>query len=74
MNILNSTITGNTAEFAGGIYSDGSAQVTLIDFSTITNNTGVEEGGGIYQDTTAGGLTLISNSIACDNISPLRQI
>ncbi len=70
LNITNSTISGNSASDIGGIYSDGTSCTTLIDFSTVANNsaTGATgEGGGIYQDTTAGGSTLVSNSISADN-------
>ena len=70
MNVTNSTISGNSANDIGGIYSDGSAATCIIDFSTVANNhaTGLTgEGGGIYQDTTAGGSTFVSNSISADN-------
>ncbi len=75
MTVTNSTISGNSAHDAAGIYSDGSAQTTIIDFSTIANNHTDPtngEGGGIYQDTTFGGSTFVSNSISADNTATLR--
>ena len=70
MNITNSTVSGNAAHDAAGIYSDGSGVATVINFSTIANNTAdatMGAGGGIFQDTTPGGSTTISNSIAANN-------
>jgi CSLREA domain-containing protein len=74
MTVINSTVSGNSAADIGGIYSDGSAATCIIDFSTVANNTANNpvppaQGGGVFQDTTAGGSTFISNSISADNIA-----
>ena len=71
MNLLNSTVSGNSAQFAAGIYSDGSAAFTVLDFSTVAANSAVGEGGGIYQDVTNGGTTTIKNTIVADNSGPI---
>jgi hypothetical protein len=53
VSIENSTITGNTADFGGGIanrgdgYEDDGATLTLVR-STITGNTATERGGGLH--------------------------
>ncbi len=67
VNITNSTISGNSAAFAGGIYSDGSAATMNLNFSTVASNAAQTSGGGLYQDSTALGLTILKNSIVADN-------
>jgi len=59
----NSTLTGNSAARAGGIYNAESGQVT-INGSTLSNNTATYTGGGIldYGSVTVSGSTLTSNS------------
>jgi CSLREA domain-containing protein len=74
MTVTNSTVSGNTAADIGGVYSDGSAATCIIDFSTVARNTANNpvppaQGGGIFQDTTAGGSTFVSNSISADNVA-----
>ena len=73
LNVTNSTISGNSAADIGGIYSDGATATTVIDFSTVSNNhatnTTNPQGGGVFQDTTAGGSTFISNSAVADNMA-----
>ncbi|MEW5987283.1 MAG: choice-of-anchor Q domain-containing protein, partial [Chloroflexota bacterium] len=44
--IINSTISGNTAAYGGGIFHE-LGNLTLI-YSTVTNNQSTSEGGGIY--------------------------
>jgi uncharacterized repeat protein (TIGR02543 family) len=44
--IVNSTITGNAADFAGGIENYNGALRIL--FTTITDNTAARDGGGVY--------------------------
>ncbi|MBK8466079.1 MAG: CSLREA domain-containing protein [Chloracidobacterium sp.] len=74
MTVTNSTVSGNSAADIGGIYSDGSAATCIIDFSTVANNSATNtvppaQGGGIFQDTTAGGSTFVSNTISADNMA-----
>jgi CSLREA domain-containing protein len=72
MTIANSTVSGNSAHDIGGIYSDGSAQTTIIDYCTVANNHAdptAGQGGGIFQDTTAGGSTFVSDTISADNVA-----
>ncbi len=73
VNISNSTLSANSAAYAGGIYTDGSAATLLIDFSTFATNTANtapdSEGGALLQDSTAGGTTFISNSVFADNVA-----
>ena len=73
MAVTNSTVSGNSAADIGGIYSDGATATTIIDFSTIVNNTANNttnpQGGGVFQDTTAGGATFLSNSVVADNVA-----
>ena len=57
VNVTNSTISGNTAEIAGGVYSDGAVATVNFKFSTIASNSATGSGGGLYQDVTAGGVT-----------------
>ncbi|MBK8466537.1 MAG: hypothetical protein IPL32_11955 [Chloracidobacterium sp.] len=75
MNITNSTISGNSSHDVAGIYSDGAFGTCVIDFSTITGNVADAasgDGGGIYQDTTAGGATFVSNSISANNVASVN--
>lgn len=44
----NSSITGATSAYGGGIYNEGSVQ--LLDNTKITNNLGYFLGGGVYND------------------------
>lgn len=70
MNLINSTVSGNGAQDAAGVYSDGAAATCTINFSTIASNAAnatAGVGGGVYQDSTSGGTTTIRNSISADN-------
>jgi N-acetylneuraminic acid mutarotase len=74
LNVTNSTVSGNSAHDIGGIYSDGSAATCVIDFTTVANNHADPtsgDGGGIFQDATAGGATFVSNSISADNTASI---
>jgi hypothetical protein len=69
VNIINSTFSGNSAEYGGAVYVDGigfygyAGCVATITNSTISGNTATGVGGGIYN---VGGLT-ISNSTLSGN-------
>jgi hypothetical protein len=75
LSLLNTTVSGNTAEgVGGGIYSIGpGAAVDLVN-TTISNNTAdsddnstTEMGGGLHND---GGNVRIKNSLVLDNHNP----
>jgi CSLREA domain-containing protein len=72
LNVINSTISGNSATFAGGVYNDGTAATVRMNYCTVASNAALAggEGGGILQDTTTGGATLIKNSVVADNSAP----
>lgn len=64
--IIGSTISGNKAATAGGIYlygdsTDGGA--FTINKTTIANNVATNSGGGILSDTDVGSLTIIASKI-----------
>ena len=65
VNVTNSTITGNSATAGAGIYTTGKNTVFNVNFTTITSNAAVTEGGGFFRN--ASGVTLLSNSILADN-------
>ena len=67
VNLTNSTVSGNSADIGGGIYSDGAAATINLNYSTVASNTATRNGGGLYQDTTVGGVTNLKNSIVADN-------
>jgi|SRR5579859_389949 len=46
--ILRTTISGNTADFGGGIYLDRPANLVTIEDSTVSGNSAANIGGGIY--------------------------
>jgi len=59
--IINSTISGNTAERGGGIFNEGEV---ATENTTIADNTANTTGGGIFND---GGAVAMHNTIAADN-------
>ncbi|MBN1909170.1 MAG: hypothetical protein JW818_05475, partial [Pirellulales bacterium] len=65
--LTNSTISGNSAKEGGGIYSNSSPDslVATITNSTISDNTGFIDGGGIWQS----GLLSIENCIVLGNLA-----
>jgi len=65
VNVTNSSITGNSATAGAGIYTTGKNTVFNVNFSSITSNAAVTEGGGFFRN--ASGVTLLSNSILADN-------
>ena len=67
--LINSTISGNEAQFGGGLQNSGGALIATN--STITNNTATESsgGGGIRTFNTFGGTTTLVNSIVARNVS-----
>ena len=65
LTINNSTISGNTAHNAGGLYSDGN--VFVVEHSTITNNTATNSGGGIQLDFPN---NFVGHSIVAGNFAP----
>ena len=62
--LTNSTVSGNTAESGGGIYSNGN--VTLTN-STVSGNTAAQDGGGIYGN----GAVTLTNSTVSGNTAAL---
>jgi len=69
--IRNSTISGNTAPNAGGIYSNYASDWTEIINSTITNNTATDgEGGGLSAASSYD--FIIVNSIDAGNLAASR--
>ena len=61
LTLLNSTVTGNTADDGGGVVSNGT--LTMYN-STIANNTATNSGGGLV---TAAGTAHVRNSIVANN-------
>jgi hypothetical protein len=65
LTLLNSVITGNTANLGGGIFTEGNA---TISSSTITGNTSNNNGGGIYNSGT-NNLTILPLTVVNSEIS-----
>jgi CSLREA domain-containing protein len=66
VNITNSTISGNSAEFTGGGISNGQAGSTVnLNYCTVASNTAGERGGGLRSL----GVFNIKNTIIADNSS-----
>ena len=63
--MTNSTVSGNSANNAAGIYNSGTTATVNLNFSTVASNTATTNGGGLFQDTT--GTTNLKNSIVGDN-------
>ncbi|MDZ8226419.1 DUF4347 domain-containing protein [Nostoc sp. ChiVER01] len=64
LSLIDSSVSGNTAYFGGGIYSGGTLRLTN---STVSGNTALEDGGGIYNagvDYDAGSAILINATIS----------
>jgi hypothetical protein len=67
LTIINSTISGNTASYGGGITNeDPLAKISIIN-STITGNT-ASSGGGIDNGSSNAGTVILSNSIVVGNV------
>jgi CSLREA domain-containing protein len=74
ISLLNSTVSGNSASFGGGIANSplrGQAGIGLRN-TTVTGNSASQEGGGIYQngpenDEDFGGLGLVNSLVARNN-------
>jgi len=64
LTIINSALSGNTADFGGGVYNGGTLNIVN---STISGNTANTEGAGVYNPVT---LTII-NSTFSDNTSQI---
>ncbi len=62
--LINSTIAGNTADSAGGIYVDSETGSTTVTNCTITRNRETKDGGGGIH---AFGPTTLYNTIVCGN-------
>jgi hypothetical protein len=67
LEVANSLITGNTAQWGGGIYNDATGELTVVN-SEISGNTATSTGGGggIYN---WGGLAFVFDSVISDNDS-----
>lgn len=63
LTVNNSTISGNSALYGGGIFALPGSDVTITD-STVSANSAKYDGGGIYND---GGTVTIINSTVSDN-------
>ena len=70
INLTNSTVSGNTAAFGGGIYNDGPVGTVNLNYCTVASNSATTQGGGVMQDTTPGGVTNLKSSIVADNTAP----
>ena len=64
MTLVNSTISGNTAKDDAGLINSGS--LSVID-STIAGNNAAYEDGGIYSNTSIGGLLMLEDTIVAGN-------
>jgi len=62
LTVINSALSGNTADFGGGVYNGGTLNVVN---STISGNTANTEGGGVYNPV----ILAIINSTFSDNTS-----
>ncbi|MGJ8642878.1 MAG: beta strand repeat-containing protein [Luteolibacter sp.] len=69
LTLQNSTITGNSTDVGGGLYSHTnlSGQTTTLISCTITNNTATFAGGGIYNNT---GKTSLTHCTITGNTAP----
>lgn len=67
--IMNSAIYGNNSPYGGGVYNKDTIEVTTLSIinSTISSNTAVLKGGGIYNL----GLMLVNNNTIFDNSSSI---
>jgi len=63
--LANSTVSANTASFGGGIYNGENATTTLINV-TITHNSALTNGGGLYNPGDAPGAFMLTNTIVAD--------
>jgi hypothetical protein len=65
--IVDSTVTGNRSRYGGGVFAENTGNLSslTIDNSTISQNTAVRTGGGIYNFD--GSLTIINSSVVTDN-------
>jgi hypothetical protein len=67
----NITISGNSAEFGGGIENEKNGTATLTNV-TITGNTAVFGGGGVYQDKSDAGKTItLKNTIVANSTNSI---
>jgi predicted outer membrane repeat protein len=65
--LTSSTVSGNLASAAGGIWNgDGYGALTLVTSCTVSGNSAVYGGGGIYSQV---GLTTLRNTIVAGNAS-----
>jgi hypothetical protein len=65
LEVVDSVITGNTAEWGGGIYNDTIGKLTVVD-SQISGNDAFTSGGGIYN---WGGTAFVFDSLISGNDS-----
>ena len=68
LSVINSTISGNTARFGGGIESRG---VLTLTHSTVSGNSAVEGGGFAIRIMVSNDETLIANSIIANNTAEI---
>lgn len=69
LSVINSTISGNTARFGGGIESRG---VLTLTHSTVSGNSAVEGGGFAIRIMVSNDETLIANSIIANNTAEIE--
>ena len=65
LTLTNSTVSGNSAGYGGGIFNAGTGTLTLTN-STVSANTATNSGGGIYN----GGDATLANTIVAGNGAP----
>ena len=67
--ISGSTFSANSSNNFGGAIEMSGDQVVSLTNSTLTDNTAVTEGGGIYRDATTTGVLHIRSSTIADNVA-----
>jgi FG-GAP-like repeat len=71
LDLVNSTVSGNSAAFGGGVYLERIHTLITVDFSTIAFNSAMFEGGGMLRSGTQSGIISVSNSIVANNTAPM---
>ena len=66
LQLVNSTVFGNHAEFGGGIYGRSGSSLSVLD-ATIAANQATAEGGGIFGSFTEGAALVLVDSLVVGN-------
>jgi hypothetical protein len=62
-----STLSGGTADFGGGLFVDSLTADSTISLSTLSGNQGTRSGGGIFSESLGAVLTIDSSTISGNN-------